>query len=105
MKKKNELTPSQIENQKIFLKRQRLRSLIIAALQRYSEDDIVEAFNKEAENTYAIEKDKDDVIYDLVLEGYVIFKPEYSTQADQLKEYAENFVFPYYNQQQDAILF
>jgi len=46
-----------------------------------------------------------EMVSRLSLEGYCIFKPDSAVKANQLKEYAENNIFPYYNEQMTAILF
>lgn len=83
----------------------RIYNLIKAALVHFREEDLIEVFNDITEKDYEEKKEREDLLLDLVCEGYCIFKPEYSAQGDKLKEYAETNIFPYYNQQQSAILF
>jgi len=105
MKKNKVLSASKVNYQKEYLKKQKLRQLVAACLERYSEDEMLEAFSYETDKTYVVETDKDEIISQLVYSGYAIFKTESIQQAEKLKEYAENNVFPYYNEQQSAILF
>lgn len=103
--KKLTLAQQKREDEKI--KRQRvLRILIKTAFERgYSESEMIEAFNNETRETYELTPDNDEMVSRLSIEGYCIFKPDSSSKADQLKEYAETNIFPYYNEQRTAILF
>jgi hypothetical protein len=94
------------------IKMRKIRSLIECALDRYSESELLEAFNAVAKDEYINieeyepdEKSESDMVSDLAIKGYCIFKPDSSYKAEQLKEYAETKIFPYYNEQQAAILF
>ena len=73
--------------------------------ERLTEDEMLEAFSKSTRKEYVDKQEHEDMVSELVMAGYCVFKPEMSTQADKLKEYAETYIFPYYNQQQVSILF
>lgn len=83
----------------------RLRNFIQLALQRYNETELIDMFNRVSEIKVCPEMDNDEMAAKLAIDGYCIFKPETFDQQNRLKEYAENFVFPHYNQQQTTILF
>jgi hypothetical protein len=103
--KKLTLAQQKREDEKI--KRQRtLRILIKTAFERgYSESEMIEAFNKETRENYELSPDNDEMVSRLSYEGYCIFKPDSSAKAEKLREYAENNIFPYYNEQRTAILY
>jgi len=103
--KKLTLLQQKREDEKI--KRQRtLRILIKTAFERgYSESEMIEAFNNETRENYELTPDNDEMVSRLSIEGYCIFKPDSSTKAEQLREYAETNIFPYYNEQRTAILY
>lgn len=103
--KKLTLAQQKREDEKI--KRQRiLRTLIKTAFERgYSESEMIEAFNNETRENYELAPDNDEMVSRLSIEGYCIFKPDSSEKAEQLKEYAETNIFPYYNEQRTAILY
>lgn len=92
-------------NSQSQLRYKKLRYLIERCLETYEESEILEVFNKVAKNNYCEEKEKEEIISDLVIEGYCIFKPDSTNKAEQLREYAETNIFPYYNEQQTAILY
>lgn len=103
--KKLTLAQQKREDEKI--KRQMaLRILIKTEFERgYSESEMIEAFNNETGENYELAPDNDEMVSRLSAEGYCIFKPDSSAQSDQLREYAETNIFPYYNEQRTAILF
>jgi len=82
----------------------KMKMLIKEALNRYDADELL-GFLTEITTGNSEEYLKDKMVSELTLAGYCIFKPEMTTQADKLKEYAETYIFPYYNEQQSAILF
>jgi hypothetical protein len=86
-------------------RQERLSKLIDACMEHFSEDEMLEAFSKSTRKEYVDKQEHEDMVSELVMAGYCVFKPEMSTQADKLKEYAETYIFPYYNQQQVSILF
>jgi hypothetical protein len=86
-----------------IVRESRLQDLIKACLDRYSEEEIVEAFRVVTENDYAIELGEDGMTTELSKMGYLIFKPMYGYQENQLREFAESVVFPYVNEQQCCI--
>ena len=94
-------------NQKSASKKryERLTNLILACSERFSESEMLEVFEQVTDKEYVEKKDKNAMIWDLSLEGYCIFKPDSTAKADQLREYAETHIFPYYNEQQVGILF
>lgn len=83
----------------------RLSKLVNACLEKYSEEEMMEAFSNITGEDYVKSKDSEEMVSELVMAGYCIFRPDNTNQSDQLKEYAEKYVFPYYNEQQTAILF
>jgi hypothetical protein len=94
-------------------RKQRLKDLIKACLYRYSESEMLDAFNEATGSDYIDERDIEepekmsefDMTNELTAKGYCIFKPDNFLQAEQLKEYAATNIFRYYNEQQTAILF
>ncbi len=103
--KKLTIAQQKREDEKIKRKRV-LHILIKTAIERgYSEKEMIEAFNTETGENYELMPDNDEMVSRLFLEGYCIFKPDSAVKANQLKEYAENNIFPYYNEQMTAILF
>ena len=89
------------------IKRQRILNILIqTALDRgYSESEMIEAFNNITRENYELAPDNDEMVSRLSLEGYCIFKPDSSAKAEKLKQYAEETIFPYYNEQISSILF
>lgn len=83
----------------------RLTKLILACAEHFSEDEMLEVFENVTGKEYVEKKDTNTMVWELSLEGYGIFKPDSTSKADQLKEYAETVVFPYCNEQQVSILF
>lgn len=84
---------------------ERLNKLILACSEHFSEDEMMEVFENVTGREYVEKKDTETMVSELAMEGYCIFKPDSTCKADQLKEYAETVIFPYYNEQQVAILF
>jgi hypothetical protein len=95
------------------IRKERLHKLIKACLEKYSESEMIEAFNDITGTDYVDSEDIEEpeemeeweMTNKLKARGYCIFKPNWSYQAEQLKEYAATNIFPYYNEQQAAILF
>lgn len=84
---------------------ERLNKLISACLDNFSTEEVVKAFNYVTDSNYCEKPDPEDMIGELAMEGYCIFKPDGFFQAEKLREYAETYVFPYHNEQTNAILF
>lgn len=95
------------------IRKERLRKLINACLDRYTESEMMQVFREITSTDYVniedIEEPEEMSEYEmsekLASKGYCIFKPDNFFQAEQLKEYAATNIFPYYNEQQTAILF
>jgi hypothetical protein len=83
----------------------RLTKLVKTCMEHFSEDDMLEVFEKQTGKEYMESKDHEEMVSELVMAGYCIFKPDSSDKSDKLKEYAETVIFPYYNEQMTAILF
>jgi vacuolar-type H+-ATPase subunit E/Vma4 len=66
----------------------RLKKLIAACLERFSEDEMLEVFSKETGNDYIERKEIDEMISELEMEGYFILKTQ--SLAEQIK--AEAFL-------------
>jgi hypothetical protein len=82
----------------VLLREWKLKALIHACLERYSEDEMIQAFNEVTGETYI-----KDALSELKESGYLIFKPDTTYQENQLREFAESVVFPYVNEQQVCI--
>lgn len=82
----------------------KMKHLIKEALNRYDADELL-GFLSEVTTGNSEEYLRDKMVSELVIAGYCVFKPEMTAQKEQLKEYAESVIFPYYNQQQVSILF
>lgn len=67
---------------------ERLYKLIGACLEHFSEEEMIEVFNKLADENYEIEKTEDDFIFELGVAGYTVIKAE--SLAEQIK--VESFV-------------
>jgi len=83
----------------------RIYKLIETARSHFQDEDLMQVFSDITGNEYVEKKDTEEIISHLAIEGYCIFKPDSTMKAEQLREYAESNIFPYYNEQQTAILF
>jgi len=83
----------------------KLNNLLSDLQDEFTDDEILKVFGDITDKEYAEYKSIEDIIIELSCDGYCIFKTNSIWQVEQLREYAVNNVFPFYNDQDAAILF